>query len=122
MTRNITIGETEQIQLVVDDQKPVVTDYYIVKGGQGVLTRGTPLGVESATGKLKKCLSTNEDGTEDIFAILPEGVDTTSGDIKIPLYVEGAFNPAAIQWQGSDTVETHRMNARKVGIYFKRMV
>ena len=97
MTRNITIGETEQIQLVVDDQKPVVTDYYIVKGGQGVLTRGTPLGVESATGKLKKCLSTNEDGTEDIFAILPEGVDTTSGDIKIALYVEGACNPAAIQ-------------------------
>lgn len=119
--RNTRIGTTTQDHLVVDDQKPIVSDTYIVKSGQGVITRGTPLGVETASGKLKKCLSTNSDGSQVIFAILTTDIDTTSADVKSPVYLEGTFNPEEINWQGSDTVETHRMNARKVGIYFKRV-
>lgn len=120
--RNIRAGTTIQEHLVLDDQKTIVTDAYTVKSGQGVITRGTPLGVETATGKLKKCLSSNSDGTQTIFAILTQDIDTTSADVKIPVYLEGTFNPEEVIWQGSDTVETHRMNARKVGIYFKRVI
>ena len=119
--RNIKVGTTKQDHLVVDDQKPIVSDTYTVKSGQGVIARGTPLGVETASGKLKECLSTNSDGSQVIFAILTQDIDTTSSDVKIPVYLEGTFNPSEVLWQGGDTVETHRMNARKVGIYFKRV-
>lgn len=122
MARNIDISTKEYDALVSVDAKDFYIETFTIKTGQGVILRGTPLGVETATGKLLVCDSTNSDGSEDIFAIACQDADTTAADVNSVVYVEGCFNSDEVLWQGTDTVATHKINARKVGIYFNKSI
>lgn len=122
MPRNIDVSSKDYDALVSVDAKDFYIETFTIKTGQGVILRGTPLGVETATGKLLACDSTNSDGSEVIFAIASKDVDTTAVDVISPVYVEGCFNFDKVLWQGTDTVATHKINARKVGIYFNKSI
>ena len=122
MPRNIDVSSKNYDALVSVDAKDFYIETFTIKTGQGVILRGTPLGVETATGKLLACDSTNSDGSEAIFAIASKDVDTTAVDVISPVYVEGCFNSDKVLWQGTDTVATHKINARKVGIYFNKSI
>jgi len=56
-----------------------------VAGKQGVLTRGTLLQLNT-DGKYKVCTALT-----DLAGVLVEDVDTTDGDVKSLMYVEGTF-------------------------------
>lgn len=101
---------------------PVVADKATIVSGAGVLTRGTVLGLVTASGKLNIVDSTALDGTKDVYAVLAEDVDATSADKKCGVYLTGEFNIDKLIFGGSDTATTHKVNARKIGIFFKKTI
>lgn len=98
---------------------PVVADKGLIVSGAGVLTRGTVLGLVTASGKLTIVDSSKSDGTETPYAVLAEDVDATSADKTCAVYLTGEFNIDKLVFGGSDTAATHKVNARKIGIFFK---
>lgn len=101
---------------------PVVADGAIILSGAGVLKRGTCLGKITASGKCVAVNSANNNGSQNIFAVLAEEVDATSADRKAPVYYTGEFNETKVYFGGTDTVATHRTAARNIGIFFKPVV
>lgn len=122
---NIDIGTTEIDHLLIVDQKDVVADYYTLAAGH-VFKRGMALGLITATSKLIPCDSTAVDGSENIYAIAIKDVNTSAtginADTNSAVYTEGTFNSNAMTFAGADTADTHKINARKVGIYFQAVI
>jgi hypothetical protein len=98
---------------------PKVDDSLVVASGQGVLARGTLLGLVTATGKAKVVSKSASDGSEKVYAVLAENVDTTNGDVLAPVYLTGEFNENALTVAEGDTVADHKASARAVGIFIK---
>jgi Bacteriophage lambda head decoration protein D len=98
---------------------PKVDDSLIVASGQGVLARGTLLGLVTATGKAKVVSKTANDGSEKVYAVLAENIDTTNGDVLAPVYLTGEFNENALTVAAGNTVAEHKASARAVGIFIK---
>jgi len=96
---------------------PVVTEKATITGGN--YARGTVLGMVTASGKLTIVDSTKSDGTETPYAILADAVDASSDDKVAAVYLTGEFNQAALVFGGTDTYATHKVAARKVGLFFK---
>ena len=101
---------------------PKVDDTVTVAAGQGVLSRGTLLGVVTATGLAKVVSKAANDGSEKVYAVLAENVDTTNGDVQAPVYLTGEFNENALTVAAGDTVADHKASARAVGIFIKSTV
>ena len=101
---------------------PVVADEGLVVSGAGKLTRGTVLGLVTLSGKLTIVNSTKSDGTQLPYAVLAENVDATSADKKCGVYLTGEFNIDKLVFGGTDTAATHKVNARKIGIFFKKTI
>lgn len=96
---------------------PVVTDKGTITAG--TYTRGTALGRITATGKLTKVNSASVDGSQTIYGILAEDTDASVTDKVAPVYLTGEFNEGQLVFGGTDTADTHRVEARKLGIFFK---
>lgn len=62
-------------------------DTGVIASGSGVLQPGAVLGKVTATGKLKPFAPAASDGTETPVAILYEGCDATSADVRRTLTV-----------------------------------
>lgn len=99
--------------------QPVVADEVVIASGQGVLVRGTAIGV-NADGKYE--IVDSGGGVTEVSAILAETVDATNEDRPAPAYFTGEFNKNAIVFGGSDTVDTYIEQARSRGIFFKDTV
>lgn len=99
---------------------PVVTDKATITGG--TYTAGTVLGRITASGKLKKVDSTAIDGSQTIYAILADDVDASLADAPGAIYLTGEFNESKLIFGGTDTADTHRFEARKIGIFFKTAI
>jgi hypothetical protein len=97
---------------------PVVTDKVILKAGE-VYERGTVLGIITADGKAVKVNSANTDGSQKPYGILADTVDATTEDRPAVVYLTGEFNGAALKFGGTDTVATHKMALRELGIFVK---
>jgi hypothetical protein len=97
----------------VDIQVKAVT----VQAGQGVLKRGTVLGIVTASGKAVIVNSANQDGSQTADCILTDDVDTTNGDVVASAYAAGTFNRAALTFGGNDTAAKHETRLRELGIY-----
>jgi hypothetical protein len=76
------------------------------------------LPVVAGSGKLQLLNSANVDGSQNIYAILAESVDTSGGDAYGAIYKSGKFNSAAVVFGGADTAATHMVAARDLSIYF----
>jgi len=99
----------------VDIQVKSVT----LKSGQGILQRGTVLGIITASGLAVKVDSTQTDGSQTANCILTDDVDTTDGNVVTTAYSSGTFNRSALVFGGADTAATHETRLRELGIYLK---
>lgn len=98
---------------------PVDTKSVKLKSGQGVLKRGTVLGIIT-TGILAVAVdSSHVDGSQTADSILTDDVDTTAGDVVTTAYATGEFNRNALIFGGTDTADDHETRLRELGIFLK---
>ncbi|MEK5166230.1 head decoration protein [Paenibacillus sp. FSL R5-0527] len=112
--------------------KPPTAIAIIVKGGAGIVTRGTVLGkvsqlaetdVYAGTPVMLPVDSKATDGSKDPYAILADvEVDATTKDVRAVAYTDGEYNRSALKFGGTDTIATHEDALRKIGIITKRVV
>lgn len=90
-----------------------------LKAGNGVLKRGTVLGIISASGLAVPVNSANTDGSQSADCILADDVDTTAADVVAVAYAAGSFNRKALIFGGTDTANPHETRLRELGIFLK---
>lgn len=112
-------GSTTPDNLFAGTKHPVDVKSVVVLTGQGVLKRGTVVGIITASGKAKLVNSANADGSQTAHAILTTDVDTTAADVVTTAYVSGQFNRKALVVGGSDTAAKHETQLRSLGIFMK---
>lgn len=91
---------------------PVVPGTMTVANQSKVLKRGTLLddaGTMVASGT-------------EVYAVLAEDVDVTSGTKVAAVYFTGEFNEAALVVNSDTTVSAKVKSARKVGIFVRKMI
>lgn len=98
---------------------PKVMDKMTILAGQNLM-RGAVLGRITATGKAKLVDSASADGSEKPWAVLAENVDATAAEKEAAVFLTGEFKEAALVFGGADTADTHRVEARKMGIFFRK--
>ncbi len=106
--------------LFAGNVQPIVSDEGSILAGQNI-TRGSALGLVTATGKLKLVDSTSTDGSQTIYAIASEDINATN-DTKTIVYLTGEFNINALTFGGTDTYLKHKTVARTIGIFLKNIV
>lgn len=122
MPRSTTIDSTQADSLVLDDYKDVVTEYFPIAPNQ-TIKRGHALAMLS--NQLVFCDGSKTDGSEIIFAIATQDVTVGATATTGLVYTEGTFNPNQVIWKNSaDNCSNivHKINARKLGIYFKQVL
>jgi cellulase/cellobiase CelA1 len=90
--------------------------------GQGVLSRGTVIGIVTASGLGKVCDKASADGSEVASFILADEVDTTDASVVAQCYQSGEFNRGALVFGGTDTPADHEDELRTVNIILKDAV
>lgn len=83
------------------------------------LSKGSVLGVVTATGKLKLSASAAVDGSETPRFVLGEDLDTTGGDKVFSVIAEGYINETALVFGAGHTADTVRLPLSAQGIYIK---
>lgn len=89
--------------LLVGDY-PVAVRPVVLAGGQGILKRGSVLGV--ANGKYLLSESAASDGSEVPALVLAIDVDTTAGDVTKDAYASGSFDAAKLFYGTGHTSAT----------------
>lgn len=112
----------EADNLFAGSVQPVVAGSETLLAGQGVILRGTVLGSVTASSKLKIVDSASSDDSQAVYAILAADTDTTDGDVDAPVYYTGEYNKNELVFGGSDTADTHKTQARNIGIFFKDVI
>ncbi len=118
----ITTSSYEPRNLFAGSEMPKVTEGITLEGqGSDVaLAAGTVLAKKSND----KCVvvDTAVTGAEVPYAVLAEDIVVlASTDIKAPIYSTGEFNENKLVFGGSDTIDTHRVKLRELGIYAKKL-
>ena len=83
------------------------------KSGEGVLEKGTLLGLETATGKYVPYTDGEADGSEVAVGILADEVDTSVTDQLVAMYIRGAFVLSKLT--GYDAAALADLNGRRIG-------
>lgn len=123
MKLNEQVGTYESNNLFYDTSFPIQTGSAKLKGGQGLLLRGTIIG-KSSEGEYVVASTT---ATTPIIAdaILADDVDTGSEPGKsffAETYISGSFNSEALLTDGTDKVSVHYDVLRTKGIYLKASI
>jgi hypothetical protein len=118
-----TLGEYTPDNLLAGHDVPVIVKGITLAKNQGIVARGTVLGINKDTGLAKPVDSTQTDGTQTPNCILTDTIDTTGeADVKTTGYVSGLFNSKALIFGGTDTVEKHELKLRELGIFLKENI
>lgn len=114
------IGEYTPDNLIASHDMPILVKGIKLAKNQGIVTRGTVLGIITATGLAKPADMTKADGTEKAFCITTDTINTDSEtDISTTAYVSGIFNKNALLVGGADTISDHETKLREMGIFLK---
>mgnify|MGYP000339908915 CR=1 FL=1 len=120
------IGNFTPDKLIAGNAIPLTAKGITVAKGQGVLKRGTLLGIaHDKTHKQTDTTETYEGGsgsqtdTIGVDCILCEDVDATDRAVITSGYATGEFNSGAIILPAEKHVETHEQELRKLGLYIK---
>jgi hypothetical protein len=116
-----TEGSYSPDMLIAGDH-PLRTRGIVVLSGQGVLARGTLMGIITSGGKAVKSLSGSSDGSEVPVTILGEDVDASSGDITAFSYVAGDFDQSQMVFGADHTADSTRAALRNLSIYVVKPV
>lgn len=119
---NGNFGSSTSDNLIAGTTHPIDVKGITVLTGQGVLKRGTVLGIITESGKGKKVDSGASDGSQSADCILADDIDTTSGDVVTSAYISGEFNRGALIFGGTDTAAKHEATLRQNGIFLKDVV
>lgn len=111
-----TLGEFEHDNLFAGGVQPVVTEEILLKQGELYL-RGTVVSRDS-DGKAV-IVDSSVPATAKPYGILTDNIDATEEDVPSTVYLTGEFNPNALIFGGTDTVETHKVALREMGIFLK---
>lgn len=116
---NDNYGSTTPDNLIANNLHPIDTKGITIASGQGKLSRGTVIGVVTASDKGKIVNSANSDGSQNADCILTDDIDATSADVVTSAYISGSFNRKALTFGGTDTAATHENALRQKGIFLK---
>lgn len=98
----------------------ILTGGITLKSGQGILTRGSVIGIETATGKGILCDSASADGSQTAKYILAEdSIDTTNADVVATCYKTGIFQREALVFGANGAPATIDDDFRNVGMYLQ---
>lgn len=128
------IGDFKFDNLIAGEQQPIISKGITLKAGQGVLARGTLLGIITLTGLAVICDSTKNDGSEKPAYILglQQGqlmdptqtvIDTGSPEatLNVPAmaYQTGIFNRNAIITKSGQPISGFESQLRTLGIILR---
>lgn len=117
------LGEYTPDNLIAGHEVPVIVKGITLAKNQGILTRGTVLGIITASSLAKPVDSSKTDGTETPYCILTDTIDTNGdADAKTTGYTSGLFNSKALVFGGADTVDKHELKLRELGIFIKENI
>lgn len=117
---NSKIGEMTRDNLFADIYVKQITASGTVASGQGILSRGTIVALDTATNKLS-ILGT--DVNHIPYGVLCDAVDATSEDAVCELYMTGKFNKAAIIVKEGYTLTAEDIaKLRNAGIFIENTV
>ena len=113
----IKVEESVKYEQLIGGADPApLQEILTITAGQGILKRGSVLGISTADGKAKLVDSSVSDGSEVAKYILAEEVDTTT-EVNAPAFMAGIFNEEYLTFGGTDTVDKHKTALRDVGIF-----
>ncbi len=117
MSENLfqTTGTFTPDKLIADNAIPVTAKGIKVAKGEGVLKRGTLMGL-AADGTYKRTDSAEGIGAD---CILTDDVAALLSDVVTTAYVSGTFNRAAIILPEGKNIADHETELRRLGIYLK---
>jgi hypothetical protein len=115
-------GSVERDNLFNSTTMPVETKSVTLKGGQGLVKRGTVLGIITASNLAVPVDSVATDGSQNADCILIDDIDTgeNAADTFVSVaYSSGSFNRNALIFGGTDTADKHETRLRELGIFLK---
>jgi hypothetical protein len=120
------IGEFKPDSLIAGAELPVIPKGVTLAAAQGVLVRGTLIGIKTADGLARLCDSAASDGTQNPAFILGDTVDTgaAGATLNVPavVYQSGIFNRAAITCKGGQTIDQFEAQLRDIGILLRSTI
>ena len=111
-------------QLIAGNLK-LVTQTVGIAGGQGVLQRGTVVGLSTSganEGAYTLSAMAATDGSQSPSAILVDTVDTTGGAVQAGVYLMGEFNANYLSYGAGWTIATLTVALRPLSIFIKQAV
>lgn len=94
------LGENTYDKLIAGNQIAIMPKGVTLAAGQGVLKRGTLLGIVTASGYAIPCTAAATDGSQTARYILTEDTDTGAAGATTPVpavaYQSGVFNRSAV--------------------------
>ncbi|PKL00059.1 MAG: head decoration protein [Tenericutes bacterium HGW-Tenericutes-1] len=112
------VGSIEYDNLVAGNNVPLLVKGVVVAAGQGVLKKGSVLGIVTATSKGLFCAAASVDGSQEAKFVLADDVDATEEVVAL-CYQSGELNRGALIFDSTDTAEMHEDELRKNGIFLK---
>lgn len=108
--------------LIADSSVPALTKIVTLTAGQGILARGTILGITTSTGNAVVVKTGATDGSAAANCILADdNVDTTNAAVNTTAYVSGVFTRDLLTVSTGDTVAVHEEELRDKSIYLTKI-
>lgn len=118
-----TIGEYTPDNLIAGQEVPILVKGIKLAKNQGVLVRGTVVGVATSSGLAYPVDKSKADGSQVAKYILTDTINTNGDDdIATTGYQSGLFNKNALVFGGEDTATNHELKLRELGIFLKETV
>lgn len=114
-------GEFRPDKLIASNILPIFSEGITLAANQGVLKRGTLIGALNGKGYLTG--STIDTTAVGVTGVLTDDVDTGTdvAGVIATVYLTGVFNPAALVLHASATLDTYKLEMRKLGMFTKEV-
>lgn len=112
------LGTNKPDNLHAGVEVPLLTKGVKLASGQGVLLRGSVIGIVTADGTGKLCNKAASDGSKVAKYVLVNDTDTTAAGVAV-CYQSGLFHRNALVFGGESTADDHDEELRSVGIYLR---
>lgn len=113
------LGTSKPDNLHAGVEVPLLTKGVKLAAGQGVLLRGSVIGIVDESGLGKLCDKSATDGSAVANCVLVNDSDTASADVMAVCYQSGLFHRNALIFGGNSTADDHDEELRAVGIYLR---
>ena len=112
------IGSTTPDNLVIGANVPILVKGLTIVTGQGILVRGSVIGVIAIGGKGKLAAKVSVDGSQTAKFILADTIDTAAADVVAQVYSSGELNRKVLVFAADNTAADHEDSLRRCGIFF----